>query len=55
MRRLIRAHKLKAVRLGRRWRVDPDDLEAFINSQRTTPGDRRAAPSPFATVAYAPI
>lgn len=35
VRRLLREGKLPAVRLGRRWRIDPDVLEAFINSQRT--------------------
>lgn len=35
VRRLIRDRKLKAIRMGRRWRVDPADLEAFIDGQRT--------------------
>jgi excisionase family DNA binding protein len=43
VRRLIRDGKLKAVRLGKRWRVDPVDLEAFINKQRT-----HDAPAPAA-------
>jgi excisionase family DNA binding protein len=34
VRRLIREHKLPAIRLGTRWRVDPHDLEAFIDAQR---------------------
>lgn len=34
VRRLLRSRKLKAVRLGGRWRVDPHDLEAFIDTQR---------------------
>jgi excisionase family DNA binding protein len=36
VRRLIRDGTLPAIRLGSRWRVDPLDLEAFINRQRTT-------------------
>jgi excisionase family DNA binding protein len=35
VRRLIRGGQLPAIRLGCRWRVDPRDLEAFINRQRT--------------------
>jgi excisionase family DNA binding protein len=34
VRRLIREHKLPAIRLGTRWRVDPHDLEAFIEAHR---------------------
>ena len=34
VRRLIRDRKLKAIRLGTRWRVDPVDLQAFIDAQR---------------------
>jgi excisionase family DNA binding protein len=34
VRDLIRDKKLPAIRLGRYWRVDPRDLEAFIDRQR---------------------
>jgi excisionase family DNA binding protein len=34
VRRLIRDGKLAAIRLGTRWRVDPLDLQAFIERQR---------------------
>lgn len=34
VRRLIRAGKLKAIRLGTRWRVDPLVLQAFIDAQQ---------------------
>jgi excisionase family DNA binding protein len=34
VRRLLRAKKLAAIRLGTRWRVDPADLQAFIDAQR---------------------
>lgn len=34
VRRLIREKKLAAIRLGTRWRVDPNDLQAFIDAQR---------------------
>jgi excisionase family DNA binding protein len=34
VRRLIRDQKLAAIRLGTRWRVDPVDLQAFIDQQR---------------------
>jgi excisionase family DNA binding protein len=34
VRRLIRDHKLVAIRLGGRWRVDARDLQAFIDAQR---------------------
>lgn len=35
VRRLIRDKKLAAIRLGTRWRVDPVDLQAFIDAQRS--------------------
>jgi excisionase family DNA binding protein len=49
VRRLIREGKLRAIRIGRRWRVDPADLEAFIDQQRTAGEPRRAArpPDPY--------
>jgi hypothetical protein len=31
---LIREKKLAAIRLGTRWRVDPADLQAFIDARR---------------------
>jgi excisionase family DNA binding protein len=34
VRRLIRERKLAAIRLGTRWRIDPADLQAFIERQR---------------------
>ncbi len=34
VRSLIRKRKLAAIRLGTRWRVDPVDLQAFIDRQR---------------------
>jgi excisionase family DNA binding protein len=38
VRRLIRDRKLAAIRLGTRWRVDPVDLQAFIDAQRQANG-----------------
>jgi excisionase family DNA binding protein len=34
VRRLIRRRQLPAIRLGARWRIDPVDLQAFIDAQR---------------------
>ena len=34
VRRLIRERKLTAIRLGRRWRVEAEALQAFIDAQR---------------------
>ena len=34
VRQLIRTHQLPAIRFGARWRVDPLDLQAFINARR---------------------
>jgi excisionase family DNA binding protein len=34
VRRLIRTGKLTAVRIGSQWRVDPRDLQAFIDQRR---------------------
>ncbi len=40
VRRLIRDKKLAAIRLGTRYRIDPMDLQAFIDAQRVaTNGD----------------
>lgn len=38
----IHDHKLRAIRLGREFRVAVKDLEAFVNANATTrpPGDR---------------
>lgn len=43
VRQLIRQRKIPAIRFGTRWRVDPVDLEAFIDAQRVASGvdDRR--------------
>jgi len=49
VRRLIREHRLPAIRLGTRWRVDPRDLEAYIDACRTAhkrPDDDRQHPRP---------
>jgi len=35
VRRLLRAGTLKGLRFGTRWRVDPRDLKAYIDSCRT--------------------
>lgn len=43
VRRLIRERKLAAIRLGTRWRVDPIDLQAFIDAQRVKDGEDPAA------------
>jgi len=37
VRRLIRDQQLRAIRLGTRYRVDPRDLEAYIDGRRTSP------------------
>jgi len=34
VRRLIREKKLAAIRLENRWRIDPLDLQAFIDARR---------------------
>lgn len=34
VRRLIRDKKLAAIPIGRRWRIDPVDLQAFLDQQR---------------------
>lgn len=45
VRRLIRERKLAAIRLGTRWRVDPVDLQAFIDTQRQATNGRHAPPA----------
>lgn len=44
--RLIRARKLPAIRLGTRYRIDPHDLDAFIDARKLTDDDEehRVAP-----------
>jgi len=39
VRQLIHTHKLPAIRLGRRFLVDPVDLQRFIDAQRVKPAD----------------
>lgn len=34
VRQLLRDHALPAIRLGTRWRVDPLDLQAYIDKHR---------------------
>lgn len=34
VRQLIRTHQLHAIRIGTRYRVDPADLQAFIDARR---------------------
>ncbi len=40
VRRLLRKKKLTAIRIGKRWRVDPVDLQAFIDRHRHSPRGR---------------
>lgn len=46
VRELLRAGTLKGVKLGRRWRIDPVDLEAYIDRHRTGETDRRRTAAP---------
>lgn len=56
VRRLIATVKLQAVRVGWRWRIEPEALDAFVAAQRTgaasTPPQRSELPrlehNPFA-------
>jgi excisionase family DNA binding protein len=41
VRQLIHRGELRAIRIGKRWRVDERDLEAFIQASRTTTYSRR--------------
>lgn len=41
VRDLIRDGKLRGIRFGRRWRIDPADLKAYIEKHRTPEIDRR--------------
>ena len=34
--RLVREGKLPAIRLGRVYRIDPDDLDAYLHQSKTT-------------------
>jgi excisionase family DNA binding protein len=43
VRRLIRDKKLAAVCFGRRWRIDPADLQSFIDARRSRAGPSAAA------------
>lgn len=43
---LIKTGKLRAVRFGRRWRIDPKDLRAYIDRNRTLEIDRRQPSAP---------
>lgn len=43
VRQLIRGRKLAAIRLGTRYRVDPKDLQAFIDSKRVATKEPPAA------------
>lgn len=40
--RLIRAKKLPAFRLGKRYRVNPVDLEAYLDAQRVPSEEPKA-------------
>jgi excisionase family DNA binding protein len=42
VRRLIRRQELPAIRFGKRWRVDPEDLRVFIDRRRAFTDRRRA-------------
>jgi excisionase family DNA binding protein len=47
VRRLIREGKLAAIRMEQRWRIDPRDLEAYIDACRKAakrPDDDRSTP-----------
>ena len=41
VRRWIRSGKLKTVRAGRKYRISPDDLRAFLGATPPTSGDAR--------------
>lgn len=46
VRQLIRDGKLRGIRFGRRWRIDPSDLKAYIDRHRTQEPDRRRTSTP---------
>jgi excisionase family DNA binding protein len=39
VRRWIKTGKLPALKIGKEWRVAPDDLEAFLKQSRKQPPD----------------
>jgi len=44
VRRLIRSHQLAAVRFGRRWRIEAQELQAYIDAHRVPRQDLPAVP-----------
>lgn len=44
--RLVRAKKLAAVRVGKAWRFDQRDIEAFVEAQRRASVARPSVPAP---------
>lgn len=50
---LIARGKLKGLKVGRQWRFDPADVEAFIETQKAaaTPARARTVPAPLLTTA----
>lgn len=46
VRDLIRRGQLRGIRFGRRWRIDPADLRAYIEKNRTPEIDRRRTSAP---------
>jgi excisionase family DNA binding protein len=46
--RLIKAGKIPAVRVGRQWRFRKRDIDAWLDTQKTHPGQGPAASSPVA-------
>jgi excisionase family DNA binding protein len=51
VRRLITSGKLTASRLGKEWRIEPDDLEAFIAGRRHQPIAPRSDLDPLPALA----
>ena len=47
--RLIKAGKIPAVRVGRQWRFRKRDIDAWLDSQGTTPGGPAPAAAPVRT------
>lgn len=50
MRQLIATRAVAAARVGWRWLIDPDDLETYINRQKTVATSARTAPVPVSPV-----
>jgi excisionase family DNA binding protein len=48
VRRLIRRRELAAIRLGARWRVEPADLQAFVDAQRVPSNGHQSSERPRA-------